>query len=276
MLLQVLPLLLATVAFAYPNNAPNARLPTLGWSSWIALGPGAEHAIFDYCDEASVMAAADAFVEVGLYAAGYRHFHLDDCWAGTERNATGYLMADPQRFPNGMAPVVAYVHSKGLSFGLYTCSGTLTCVGGRQGSYGHWEQDAAYFAEELQVDWVKQDYCNVPTQYKNNPQPLYTNMSQALNATGRPIAFNMCEWGLADPWTWGNGVAQSWRIAGDHTGVWDSTKSVIRSSAAVPAQYSGRPYGWNDVSGCVLLRVPAVRTLSPPPHYPSPFPPGEE
>jgi alpha-galactosidase len=37
-------------------------------------------------------------------------------------------------FPNGMAEVVDYVHSKGLMFGLYTCAGTKTCVGGRPGS----------------------------------------------------------------------------------------------------------------------------------------------
>ena len=69
----------ASVVVAYDNGAPNARLPTLGWSSWIALGPGAGHPVFDYCDAAGIMAAADAFVEVGLYDAGYRHFHLDDC-----------------------------------------------------------------------------------------------------------------------------------------------------------------------------------------------------
>lgn len=65
--------LVAGVA-AYDNNAPAARLPTLGWSSWIGLGPNGQHPVFDYCDEASVRAAADAFVEVGLYDAGFRHF----------------------------------------------------------------------------------------------------------------------------------------------------------------------------------------------------------
>ena len=99
-----------------------------------------------------------------------------------------------------------------------------------------------------------QDFCNVPLEYKKHPQPLYANMSRALNATGRPIAFSMCEWGVAEPWTWGDAIAQSWREAGDHTGVWDSTKSVIRSSAAVPPEFSGRPYGWNDMdmleTGC--------------------------
>jgi hypothetical protein len=67
---------LSVFAVAYDNGAPNARLPTLGWSSWIGLGPGAAHPVFDYCDAAGIMAAADAFVEVGLYDAGYRHFHL--------------------------------------------------------------------------------------------------------------------------------------------------------------------------------------------------------
>ena len=143
----------ASCALAYDNGAPNARLPTLGWSSWIALGPGASPPVFDYCDEFSVKASADAFIEVGLYAAGYRHFHLDDCWAGG-RNATGYLYPELDHFPNGMKPVVDYVHSKNLSFGLYTCAGTFTCVGLRPGSKDHWDKDAAVWAE-WGVDWVK-------------------------------------------------------------------------------------------------------------------------
>jgi hypothetical protein len=62
---------------AYNNGAPGSKLPVLGWSSWVALGPGEAHPIFDYCDEASVKAAADAFVAVGLKDAGYTGFHLD-------------------------------------------------------------------------------------------------------------------------------------------------------------------------------------------------------
>jgi alpha-galactosidase len=58
-----------------------------------------------------------------------------------------------------MKPVVDYVHSKNLSFGLYTCGGTFTCVGGRPGSKDHWKQDADVFAE-WGVDWVKMDWCN--------------------------------------------------------------------------------------------------------------------
>ena len=56
-----------------------------------------------------------------------------------------------------MKPVVDYVHSKGLSFGLYTCGGTETCVGGRVGSMGFWAQDANSYAS-WGVDWVKMDW----------------------------------------------------------------------------------------------------------------------
>ena len=233
---------LVGTASAYNNGAPHSRLPPLGWSSWVALGPGKEHPIFDYCDEPGLRSSVDAYLALGLYDAGYRHFHLDDCWAHT-RNSTGYLTPEPAHFPNGMKPVVDYAHSKGLAFGLYTCAGTETCVGGRPGSKDHWQQDADVFAE-WGVDWVKMDWCNTEGM---DPVTTYPKMSAALNATGRPIHFNMCEWGDESPWKWGPRIAQSWRMAGDHHGTWDSTKSVIALSAAIPANYTGTPYAWNDM-----------------------------
>ena len=237
-MLVILPLL----AHAYDNGAPNSRLPPLGWSSWVALGPKAQHPIFDYCDETNVKHAIDAFHAVGLYDAGYRHFHLDDCWAGG-RNATGYLYPEAKHFPNGMAPVIAYAHKANLSFGLYTCAGNFTCVGHRPGSRDHWKQDAAVFAE-WKVDVVKMDWCDT---HGMHPKAAYGNMSAALNSTGRAIHLNMCEWGIEDPWKWGGKIAQSWRMSHDHTGVWSSTKQQIRSSSAIPAPFTGSPFAWNDM-----------------------------
>ena len=71
-------LLLAALpgCLGYDNGAPYSRMPALGWSSWVALGPGSQHPVLDFCDEASVMASIDAFHDVGLFAAGYRHFNL--------------------------------------------------------------------------------------------------------------------------------------------------------------------------------------------------------
>ena len=30
----------------------------------------------------------------------------------------------------------------------------------------------------------------------------YVAMRDALNRTGRPIVYSLCEWGVADPWIW--------------------------------------------------------------------------
>lgn len=226
-------------------------MPPLGWSSWVALGPKADSSeaqepIFDFCDEVSVKASIDAFMsdEVGLYKAGYRHFHLDDCWADKERNASGFLQAERDHFPNGMKPVVDYAHSKGLTFGLYTCAGTYTCVGKRPGSKDHWTEDAQVFAE-WEVDVVKMDWCNT---HGMTPEETYPKMSQALNATGRHIHFNMCEWGRDDPWKWGPAIAQSWRATGDHVGSWSSTKSIIEQRTEIQkADDGGSPFAWNDM-----------------------------
>lgn len=41
-----------------------------------------------------------------------------------------------------------------------------------------------------------------PPQLVQRPEDAYRNMSMALNATGRPIYFLTCEWGVDDPWQW--------------------------------------------------------------------------
>ena len=185
----------------------------------------------------------ELFCQVGLYDAGYRHFHLDDCWADRERNASGYLQADRSHFPNGMKVIVDYAHAKNLTFGLYTCAGTYTCVGKRPGSKDHFAQDAAVFAE-LEVDVVKMDWCFTDGM---EPEATYTEFSRLLNATGRHIHFNMCEWGKKAPWTWGPKVAQSWRATPDHTPIWEDTKQIIEERTRIPVSQAGGPYAWNDM-----------------------------
>lgn len=40
-------------------------------------------------------------------------------------------------------------------------------------------------------------------------------MSKALNATGRPIFFSLCEWGFKKPWLWAGELGNSWRTTID-------------------------------------------------------------
>lgn len=73
------------------------------------------------------------------------------------RNASGYIVSDPVRFPNGMKSLTDYVHSKGLKFGLYTARGSGTCQG-RPGSLNHEYLDAASYCE-WGIDYIKIDAC---------------------------------------------------------------------------------------------------------------------
>ena len=50
----------------------------------------------------------------------------------------------------------------------------------------------------------------------------YPKMRDALNKTGRPILYSMCEWGVEDPATWAPAVGNSWRTTGDIKDNWSS------------------------------------------------------
>jgi len=112
------------------------------------------------------------------------------------------------------------------------------------GSYGHYVQDALTFAS-WGMDYVKMDWCWTEIDGKQlDPKVVYPQMSKALNSTGRPIFFNFCEWGIADPWTWAYTWANSWRIGGDHHDDWVTTSEVIENLSG-KAYYAGVG-GWND------------------------------
>lgn len=183
---------------------------------------------------------------------------LDDCWASTERDSNGNIQPDPTRFPSGMPALAEYVHSRGLSLGLYTCSGAQTCKNNRTGSGGHEAADAATFAS-WEVDYIKEDNCFHPDQ---SPWIYYGNMSAALNATGRPMWFATCNWGEDSPWLWAPSIAQSYRAGPDHLPLWDfpgqldgqGVINIVNHFADIN-NYS-QPYGWPDsdflMTGLVL------------------------
>jgi alpha-galactosidase len=89
-------------------------------------------------------------------------------------------------------------------------------------------------------------------------------MSKALNASGRKIHFNMCEWGKENPWEWGNDCAQSWRMSGDHTGTWASTKGQIQSTMKIPAKYAVSKAFVGACDTVCLMRGPLRHSLSAP------------
>ncbi len=159
-------------------------------------------------------------------------------------------MANPSKFPDGIAAVAGYVHGLGLKLGIYEDAGTATCAG-YPGSYGHEQQDASLFAS-WGVDYLKEDWCNIPfgsfagQSHQQVAQALYTRMRNALAAAGRPMVFSMCNgWDSSvAPWAWAGPVANLWRTSGDIAPNFASMLSNFHTTVGL-AGYAG-PGGWND------------------------------
>ncbi|CAF3768558.1 unnamed protein product, partial [Rotaria sp. Silwood1] len=158
---------------------------------------------------------ADAMVATGLAAAGYQYVNLDDCWQLT-RDSQGIIHPDPQAFPSGISALADYVHSRKLKFSLYSDAGFMTCAK-RPGSLDYETIDANTYAS-WNVDYLKYDNCNTD---RTIPEVRYPVMRDALNASGRPIFFSICEWGVDTPALWAANVGNSWRTTGDIRDNWD-------------------------------------------------------
>lgn len=194
----------------FDNLAPT---PPMGWNSWNTFQTN--------INEDLVKATADKLVSSGMRDAGYIYLVLDDGWMAKERDSAGFLVPDPQKFPHGMKALAAYVHSKGLKFGLYNCAGTETCAG-YPGTRGYEYQDAFRYAQ-WDIDYLKFDWCNTDG---INAKEAYTTMSKALKKAGRPIVFSLCEWGSNKPWLWAQNVGQLWRTTGDITARFEGIKTM--------------------------------------------------
>ncbi len=174
----------------------------MGWNSWNKFACNVSADV--------IKQAADAMVSSGMKDAGYQYIVIDDCWQ-VSRDKDGNIQPDPKTFPEGIKAVADYVHSKGLKFGIYSDGGTKTCQG-RPASRGYEFQDARQYAA-WDIDYLKYDWCNTTTQ---DAPATYALMRQALDASGRPIVFSICEWGKHKPWTWGESVGGNlWRTTDD-------------------------------------------------------------
>ncbi|MET9359515.1 ricin-type beta-trefoil lectin domain protein [Streptomyces sp. NPDC006632] len=268
--------LTATGAFASPaspsapttaaRSAPSAVTPPMGWNNWA-------HYMCDI-SERTVVRNADALVSSGLAAKGYSTVTVDDCWMARSRDGAGRLVADPVRFPHGMAWLGSYLHARGLKFGIYEDAGSATCEGypgsGRPqgGGDDHFAQDTDTFAS-WGVDYLKLDGCNMyvaPGQSKEDAyRQAYDSEAAALRDSGRDIVFSESapayfqpntEWGSPD-WfsvlSWVGKDGQLWREGTDIV-VYNPQKPNASRWASVLHNYGynrwlGRyaePGNWND------------------------------
>ena len=242
------------VALALPALMVAQNPPLMGWSSWNTYGY--------QINDAVLKAQADAMVDLGFLECGYNHINIDDGFFGG-RDAQGNLLIHPTRFPNGLRPLVDYIHNKGLKAGIYSDAGRNTCasfwgnpkdtIGIGVGLYGHDAQDFDLYFNELNFDFIKIDYCGADA--GNNADGLdldvekrYKEIAAAIEdvkkKTGRTdITWNICRW--AFPGTWVCDLVDSWRTTEDIYLGWASIKSIINQSLYLSAYVS--PGHYNDM-----------------------------
>jgi alpha-N-acetylgalactosaminidase len=177
-------------AFSLDNGL--ALTPPMGWMAWEQF-----HCRVDCVAEPTTCISEQLFVDMidhiaadGWLEAGYNYVNIDDCWsAKAGRDSNNELIADPDRFPHGIAWLADYAHKKGVKLGIYNDYGTTTCQG-YPGSEGHLYQDAQTFAR-WEVDMLKMDGCHSPGVL--DMADAYPAMAKFLNSTGRPIMYS-CSW----------------------------------------------------------------------------------
>ena len=90
-------------------GAPRPKLRPVLYNSWEATG-------FDV-NEAGQMALAEKAASIGV-----ERFVMDDGWFGQRKDdhaGLGDWYVNPQKFPNGLKPLIDKVHSLGMDFGLW-------------------------------------------------------------------------------------------------------------------------------------------------------------
>lgn len=244
-----------------------APTPYMGWNNYFGI-PSAS--------ESAVVSVADHLASSGLRDAGYRYVWIDGGWnAKDPRDANGNLVADPARFPHGMAWLTSYLHSKGFKAGIYTDAGASDGKNCAAGSLGHYEADTKQFAA-WQFDAIKVDFlCGIAQHL--DPAVVYPQFSAALQKAGRPMLLNICDpvtgaWGDYPPeeqaghsYTFGPTVADSWRTDTDvafgspTAGEWPAVLRNMDDNAAHPEAQG--PGHYNDPDYLIPMRKLADGSL---------------
>ena len=238
MLRLLFQVLLTSSALAVNNGL--ARTPQMGWNNWNSLG----------CDvsQSLLLDTSRKLVDSGLRDVGYNYVVLDDCWSDG-RDSDGYIRVDKQKFPQGMKWIAKQLHDSGLLYGMYSSAGEMTCAR-YEGSLDHEEEDAQILAS-WDVDYLKYDNCYHRGRfgYPEVSFNRYNAMWEALNATGRPILYSLCNWGEDYVHTWGMSIANSWRVSGD---IYDSFN---RPDALCACTNTADPHCVAPGSHCSVLNI---------------------
>jgi len=194
----------------------------MGWISWARFTDTVDCRSYpnDCLNEQLFKQMADRLVEDGYAKVGYNYVNMDDCWSEMNRTQEkDELVANHERFPNGIGALANYVHSKGLHFGIYGDCGTKTCAGypaqlkttaNLEDNY--FSKDAQLFAE-WQLDSLKFDGCYLEP---DRQELICPKMAQALAQTKRPMVL-ICEYPF---YMLGQKLQPNWTLVEESCNVW--------------------------------------------------------
>ena len=78
-----------------------------------------------------------------------------------------------------------------------------------------------------------------------SPEARYTNMTNAVLATGRPMIIQICEWGVDFPSAWAPALGNTWRITNDIIPAYRSIPRIL-NQAVSQTSFAG-PEHWLDL-----------------------------
>ena len=232
--------------------------PILGWNASTIFG--------ELVTAKLVAEQADYMISSGLAARGWNTIVVDDTWQ-SRREPDGSIGSN-RRF-GSIKSLAAYVHSKGLKFGLLSAATPLT-PSGYAGSDGFEERDAKLYAswgvDLVKYDWGAESGRKVDTK-REQVVASYKRMREALDKTDRDIALHVVNYGFGGPGAY----------IGAQSGaqLWTTTDSLIDSWAslerAIFQQHNNfgfaKPGKWNDFGqlkiGRFTPRNPRFSFLTP-------------
>jgi hypothetical protein len=233
-------LLLSLWCSAQTSERRLAEHPYMGWSTWSFLRSKPT--------EQKVKAQVDALIAAHLPDYGYRYINLDDGW--TDRyDDHGIPAPNLTAFPSGMDGFGAYLHSRGLRFGIYmkpgidpklyeqnpVIEGTTAHIrdivesdqpgSTRKGSYkiDFSKPAGRLYVRSLlrrfaswKVDFIKLDFVgpgggNLPADNREDVRQWH----QAILATHRPIWLELSNWLSIDQAALWRATSNGWRIEND-------------------------------------------------------------
>ena len=234
-----------------PGGA-SARLRPVLYNSWEAT----EFAV----DEPGQKALAAKAAKLGV-----ERFVMDDGWFGARNNdhaGLGDWTVNPQKFPNGLTPLIDYVNGLGMDFGLWVEPEMVNPDSNLYRQHPDW---AMHFPDRPRTEQRNQLVLNMA---RDDVKNYIFGVLDRLLAENPKIAF--LKWDMNRNFSepgWPEAPVEHRRRSGSLTRAMSMTSSTgcapsTRSSKSKPAQAAAGAWTWESSAGLKRYGLPITPTPS--------------